>query len=116
MGNTKHGSPVKGEKMNITPRKSRQIVDAHLRSNSAIQADTLREVAQDLRRKHRGGSIELMVCHLQKAVRGNRLFEYTEGGQNFYETQEARRRRCGIPKRAPKSVLINGNTPVATLA
>jgi hypothetical protein len=97
--------------MNITPRKSRQIVEAHLRSSRPIQADTLVDVAKDLRRKQRGGSIEEMVSHLQKALRGNRLFEYKAEGQTFYETKEARRRRCGIPKRAPKSVYINATEP-----
>jgi hypothetical protein len=97
--------------MNITPRKSKQIVDAHLRSNSTIQADMLVDVAKDLRRKHRGGSIEEMVCHLRKALAGDRLFQYKKEGQNFYETKEARRRRCEIPKRAPKSAYANAIEP-----
>lgn len=93
--------------MNITPRKSKQIVDAYLRSNSTIQADMLVDIAKHLRRKHRGGSIEEMVCHLRKALAGDRLFEYEKEGQTFYETKEAKRRRCGIPNRAPKSVYRN---------
>lgn len=102
--------------MNITPRKSRQIVDMFLRSDSNRQFETLRDIATDLRRKHRGGSIDLMVCHLQKALRGNRLFEYRENGRTFYETKEARRRRLQLPKKAPKSMYINGNASEAALA
>jgi hypothetical protein len=98
--------------MNITPRKSRQIVDVFLRSNSSIQVEQLVDIAKDLRRKHRGGSIDLMTCYLQKALSAERLFTYKKNGQTFYETKEARRRRCKIPPRAPKSVYSNAIEPV----
>jgi hypothetical protein len=97
--------------MNITPRKSKQIVDAYLRSNSFIQTEMLVDVAKSLRRKHRAGSVGEMARLLRTALVSERLFEYKKEGQTFYETKEAKRRRCRIPNRAPKSVYRNATEP-----
>jgi len=97
--------------MNITPRKSKQIVDEFLRSNSTFQAEMVEDIAKHLRRKRRGGSVNEMGAHLRKALASERLFQYKKEGINFYETKDARRRRCEIPKRAPKSAYVNAIEP-----
>jgi hypothetical protein len=112
----KHCIPVKGESMNITPRKSKQIVDSYLRSKSSIQAEMIEDVAKALRRKHRGGSIAEMSCFLRKALGGNRLFQYEKEGQNFYETKEARRTRCGLNKFASLMDYVNATEVEPALA
>jgi hypothetical protein len=93
--------------MNITPRKSKQIVDSYLRTKSSIQAEMVEDVSMHLRRKHRGGSVNEMTCFLRKALTGYRLFQYKKKGQNFYETKEHRRIRCGLSKFASLQDYIN---------
>jgi hypothetical protein len=93
--------------MNKTIRKPRLIVNTFLRSKSTIQAEMLEDVARVLCDKHRIGSVNEMVPFLRKALSGYRLFQYEKGGQNFYETKEERRLRCGLTKWASVSDYIN---------
>lgn len=101
--------------MNVTPRKSSKVVNAFLRSKSTIQADMLDDVAANLRRKNRSGSMVEMVHCLRKALSGNRLFQYEKEGKNFYETKEARRSRCGLSKYASVSEFINATEAESSL-
>ena len=87
--------------MKKNPRTPRQIVGRFLSSDSYIQCDTISELASKLGKKARRGAVGDMAAvrnKLQKAVRGKKLFEYQEGGQTFYETVSARRRRKELPK------------------
>jgi hypothetical protein len=92
-------------------RTSRQVVNNFLKSDSVIQADTLKGVVRQLRLDTRGGSMKEMEPLLQKALRGKRLFEFPKDGQTFYETISARRRRHQLPKWASKSKVINATEP-----
>jgi len=98
--------------MKSSPRTSRQVVNKFLRSDSTVQADTLKLLVRRLRLDTRGGSMQEMEPLLQKAIRGHRLFEYQSGGKSFYETERARRQRLQLPAWAPKSRVINALEPV----
>lgn len=103
--------------MKKKPSTPREIVATFLRSDSHIQCDTISELAAKLCRRARRGSIGDVADvrnRLQKALRSD-LFEYEEGGQNFYETRKARKRRCKIPNWAHRSAYINA-TPESTFA
>jgi len=93
--------------MNTSPRNSKRIVAKFLSSKSAIQAEMVEDIARDLRRMHRGVSVAEMSCRLRGALKDNRLFQYKKEGQNFYETKEHRRVRCGLSKFASQRDYVN---------
>jgi hypothetical protein len=94
--------------MKKNPRTSRQVVNRFLSGTTPIQGEMLSDVVRSLRLDSHSGVMKEMTCLLEKALHGNRLFEYTEGGQNFFEPLEARRRRLGLPKWASKATIIKG--------
>jgi hypothetical protein len=103
--------------MNIKPLKAQQVVDTFLRSKSTVPGEMLEDVAKHLCEKHRMRySICDLVSRLRKARSGNRLFEYRKDGQNFYETKEARRVRCGLSKFASLADYINATEVEPALA
>lgn len=106
---TQYKYPLGRGKMNSSDAKSIKIVDTYLQGNSTIQAEMPVDIAKHLRDKKRAGSVGKMTPRLRRALRGGeRLFQYREGGQNFFETYEARRLRCHLPKGTPKADVIKG--------
>lgn len=102
--------------MNITPRKSRKIVNNFLKSKLPIQGEMLIDVAQRLRRQRRAGDVRLMETFLQKALRGNRLFEFEESGQTFYESKPARQKRMRAAKKLQSTQASVGSDAASVIA